>query len=90
MKDGVSTRDAYQHALTYIKNHMPDLEKFFVKNIGFAVSTISRKSHVALFANTSVDWHRIPRCWVHSFSEEQPLFEKKHDPQSEPRIFWAH
>ncbi|PPQ86867.1 hypothetical protein CVT25_012586 [Psilocybe cyanescens] len=36
MKDGVSTRDAYQHALTYIKNHMPDLEKFFVKNIGFA------------------------------------------------------
>jgi len=38
MKDGVSARDAYQHALSYVKSNMPDLEKSFVKNIGFAVS----------------------------------------------------
>ncbi|KAF9567635.1 FACT complex subunit SPT16 [Agrocybe pediades] len=36
MKDGVSARDAYQHAIGYVRNNMPDLEKSFVKNIGFA------------------------------------------------------
>lgn len=49
MKDGVSTRDAYQHALAYIKNHMPDLEKFFVKNIGFAVSIILFHYNICTF-----------------------------------------
>jgi nucleosome binding factor SPN SPT16 subunit len=37
MKDGVSARDVYQHAVTYVKNNMPDLEKNFVKSIGFGV-----------------------------------------------------
>ncbi|KIM49314.1 hypothetical protein M413DRAFT_438502 [Hebeloma cylindrosporum] len=36
MKDGLSARDVYQHAVNYVKANMPDLEKYFVKNIGFA------------------------------------------------------
>ena len=38
MKDGFVARDLYQHALAYVKKHKPDLEKHFVKNIGFGVS----------------------------------------------------
>ena len=37
MKDGVSARDVYQHAVSYVKSNMPDLEKNFVKSIGFGV-----------------------------------------------------
>jgi nucleosome binding factor SPN SPT16 subunit len=37
IKDGVSARDAYQHAVSYVKTHAPDLEKNFVKSIGFGV-----------------------------------------------------
>jgi nucleosome binding factor SPN SPT16 subunit len=37
MKDGVSARDTYQHAVSYVKTSMPDLEKNFVKSIGFGV-----------------------------------------------------
>lgn len=39
-KDGAVARDLYQHALSYVKKHKPDLEKNFVKNIGFGVSHI--------------------------------------------------
>lgn len=39
MKDGSVARDLYQHALSYVKKHKPDLEKHFVKNIGFGAST---------------------------------------------------
>jgi len=39
IKDGVTTRDVYQHALNFIKEKKPDLEKYFVKNIGFSVRT---------------------------------------------------
>jgi nucleosome binding factor SPN SPT16 subunit len=38
MKDGTLAKDLYQHALSYVKKHKPDLEKNFVKNIGFGVS----------------------------------------------------
>jgi nucleosome binding factor SPN SPT16 subunit len=37
MKDGVSARDVYQHAVSYVKSNMPDLEKNFVKSVGFGV-----------------------------------------------------
>ena len=37
MKDGVSARDVYQHAISHVKTSMPDLEKNFVKSIGFGV-----------------------------------------------------
>jgi nucleosome binding factor SPN SPT16 subunit len=45
IKDGVSARDVYQRALNYVKEKNPELEKFFVKNVGFSV----RLSRVLLF-----------------------------------------
>jgi len=41
IKDGVLTRDVYQHAIDYIKEKNPDLEKHFVKNVGFSVRCFS-------------------------------------------------
>jgi nucleosome binding factor SPN SPT16 subunit len=38
IKDGISARDAYQAALSYVKEKSPELEKHFQKNIGFGVS----------------------------------------------------
>jgi len=40
IKDGVIARDVYQHALTLIRHKKPDLEKNFVKSIGFGVCII--------------------------------------------------
>jgi nucleosome binding factor SPN SPT16 subunit len=37
MKDGVVIREVYQHAISFIKKQKPELEKHFVKNIGFGV-----------------------------------------------------
>jgi hypothetical protein len=37
MNDGVTARDAYQHALSIVRDKKPELEKHFVKNIGFGV-----------------------------------------------------
>ncbi|TFY82810.1 hypothetical protein EWM64_g1199 [Hericium alpestre] len=37
MKDGALIKDIYQHALTQIKKHKPELEKNFVKNFGFGM-----------------------------------------------------
>jgi nucleosome binding factor SPN SPT16 subunit len=44
IKDGVTTRDAYQHALNFIKEKNPDLEKHFVKNVGFSVRSLKQFS----------------------------------------------
>jgi len=40
IKDGVSTKDVYQHALNFVKDKNPDLEKHFVKTAGFGVSMV--------------------------------------------------
>ena len=37
IKDGTIARDVYQHALAYVKEKKPELEKHFVKNIGHGV-----------------------------------------------------
>lgn len=37
LQDGVTARDVYQHAISYIREKKPELEKNFVKNIGFGV-----------------------------------------------------
>ncbi len=39
IKEGVTARDAYQHALSFVAEKDPALEKHFVKNIGFGVSS---------------------------------------------------
>lgn len=38
MKDGVPAREVYQHAISYVKDKKPELERHFVKNVGFGVS----------------------------------------------------
>ncbi|KAL1669350.1 FACT complex subunit-domain-containing protein [Schizophyllum commune] len=35
--DGVVAKDVYQHALDYVRDKSPDLEKNFVKNVGFSM-----------------------------------------------------
>lgn len=37
LKDGAVARDVYNHALEYVKEKKPELEKHFVKNIGHGV-----------------------------------------------------
>ncbi|KAJ7771766.1 FACT complex subunit SPT16 [Mycena metata] len=44
IKDGISARDAYQAALNYVKEKNPELEKNFVKNIGFGTGVEFRDS----------------------------------------------
>jgi nucleosome binding factor SPN SPT16 subunit len=38
MKEGVQAREVYQHAISFIKEKKPELEKHFVKTVGFGVS----------------------------------------------------
>ncbi|KAG7092167.1 hypothetical protein E1B28_008536 [Marasmius oreades] len=44
IKDGVTARDAYHHALSYVMEKRPELEKNFVKNIGFGIGIEFRDS----------------------------------------------
>ncbi|KAF8526838.1 FACT complex subunit SPT16 [Hysterangium stoloniferum] len=37
MRDGTPTRDVYAHALNFIKNKKPELERYFLKSIGFGM-----------------------------------------------------
>lgn len=48
IKDGVIARDVYQHALTFIRHKKPDLEKNFVKSIGFGVCI----THIIFFVDS--------------------------------------
>ncbi|KAG6331187.1 hypothetical protein ID866_7902 [Astraeus odoratus] len=48
MKDGVTAREVYQHALEYIKEKKPELEKHFVKNAGSAIGVEFRDSNYVL------------------------------------------
>jgi nucleosome binding factor SPN SPT16 subunit len=59
LKDGSTARDAYQHAVSYIREKKPELEKNFVKNIGFGVCmpTFFDRAHGAQLL---VDGYRVP------------------------------
>ncbi|KAF8531659.1 FACT complex subunit SPT16 [Gautieria morchelliformis] len=37
MRDGATARDVYTHALSYIKEKKPELERYFLKSIGFGM-----------------------------------------------------
>lgn len=39
LKDGAVSKDAYQFAVSYIRDKKPHLERHFIKNIGHGVST---------------------------------------------------
>jgi nucleosome binding factor SPN SPT16 subunit len=57
IKDGISAREAYQAALTFVKEKNPELEKNFQKNIGFGVGRLDR---CCLATDTlDADWCRI-------------------------------
>lgn len=43
MKEGTKIKDVYSRAIDYIRNKRPELEKKFVKNLGFGVSIIYLK-----------------------------------------------
>ena len=38
IKEGVTAREVYQRAIDIVKKEKPELEKNFVKNVGFGVS----------------------------------------------------
>lgn len=42
MKDGVAARDVYLHAVDFVRVRKPELEKHFVKTVGFGVSLSER------------------------------------------------
>ncbi|KAF8919602.1 FACT complex subunit SPT16 [Mucidula mucida] len=48
IKDGVIARDVHQHALSYIAEKKPELEKHFVKNCGFGTGVEFRDSSYLL------------------------------------------
>ncbi|RDB21018.1 FACT complex subunit SPT16 [Hypsizygus marmoreus] len=50
IKDGVSAREVYQHAISYVKGKIPELEKHFVKNVGFGMGIEFRDSSYVLSA----------------------------------------
>lgn len=57
MKDGVSCRDVYQHAVDFVKGKSPDLEKAFVKNLGFSVSLrMLFQSHLLSAPQTGIEF----------------------------------
>jgi len=55
IKDGVAARDVYQRALKYVKEKRPELEKFFVKNVGFSVGFFRVSYYYLLFTDFQ-DW----------------------------------
>lgn len=53
MHDGISARDVYNHALGYVKDKKPDLERYFLKSIGFGTGMEFRDSAYLLSAKNS-------------------------------------
>ena len=42
IRDGVTVKDVYQKAISYIKAKKPDLEKHFLKNVGYGIGIESK------------------------------------------------
>lgn len=47
LKDGAVARDVYQHALAYVRERKPELEKHFAKNIGHGVCLLQPRMSIA-------------------------------------------
>ncbi|KIY62352.1 FACT complex subunit SPT16 [Cylindrobasidium torrendii FP15055 ss-10] len=58
IKEGVLTRDVYQHAVSFISQKMPDLEKNFVKNIGFGTGVEFRDASYLLSSKNNRTIHK--------------------------------
>ncbi|KNZ75316.1 FACT complex subunit SPT16 [Termitomyces sp. J132] len=50
IKNDISARDVYQHASSFVKSKDPELEKHFVKNVGFGMGIEFRDSAYVLSA----------------------------------------
>ncbi|KAH8117216.1 FACT complex subunit SPT16 [Phellopilus nigrolimitatus] len=50
LKDGAVARDVYLHAVSYVREKRPELEKQFVKNVGFSMGMEFRDSAYLLSA----------------------------------------
>ncbi|KAG8680215.1 FACT complex subunit spt16, partial [Ceratobasidium sp. 395] len=48
LRDGTPAKDVYMHAVSYIKQKKPDLEKHFTKNVGFGMGLEYRDSSYLL------------------------------------------
>ncbi|EUC64952.1 SPT16-general chromatin factor (subunit of the heterodimeric FACT complex), putative [Rhizoctonia solani AG-3 Rhs1AP] len=48
LRDGTSAKDVYAHAISYIKQKKPELEKHFTKNVGFGMGIEYRDSSYLL------------------------------------------
>lgn len=69
MKEGVTARDVYQHALNYVKEKRPELEKNFVRSVGHGVrckGTGRSKSNPLI-----TDGNGVPRPHIPPVCEEQ-------------------
>ncbi|KAH7910168.1 FACT complex subunit SPT16 [Hygrophoropsis aurantiaca] len=53
MKEGITAREVYNHAVEYVKDKRPELEKSFVKNAGFGIGVEFRDSAYLLSLKNS-------------------------------------
>ncbi|KAF8975981.1 FACT complex subunit spt16 [Entomortierella lignicola] len=58
MKEGVLIKDVYNRALDFIRNRRPDLEKKFVKNLGFGTGLEFRESSYLLNGKNTKELQR--------------------------------
>ena len=59
IKEGVTGRDVYQHALNFVKEKKPELEKHFVKNVGHGVRPSDATRELPL-TFCFIDWFGVP------------------------------
>ncbi|KAI1312608.1 FACT complex subunit spt16 [Mortierella claussenii] len=58
MKEGVLIKDVYNRAMDFIRNRRPDLEKKFVKNLGFGTGLEFRESSYLLNSKNTKELQR--------------------------------
>ncbi|TBU47950.1 FACT complex subunit SPT16, partial [Dichomitus squalens] len=57
LKEGAVAKELYQHALSYIKEHKPELESHFVKNLGHGTGMEFRDASYVLSAKSNRKLH---------------------------------
>ncbi|KAH9842336.1 FACT complex subunit SPT16 [Rhodofomes roseus] len=57
LKDGVVGREVYQHALQYVRDKKPELERHFAKNVGHGIGMEFRDSQYMLSAKNTRKLH---------------------------------
>jgi hypothetical protein len=75
MKDGVTARDVYQHAISFIRDKKPDLEKNFVKNIGFGVCQLD--IFISAYADSIRRWVSNSVILLIFYQQRMPASSKR-------------